>query len=353
MNWKDLNNEFNKSNYIGNYGADNIPMHILTKAKYNVDIREHIKKKSEDEFIDPDLKYLIEKVKNKKDNNWEKIGTLNPYGLESNPPMISSVRARLDLENQISYERDGKIVNSDGLINCLKIAIEQVWSISKISKKMNIKEDHLRKTFASYLNDDRFLDNKKDLYLPSLGGISVFVFGDIKKLEDENTEVTLRVHDACLNSDCFRGTICTCSPYLLYAIENCVKTAQKGGVGLIFYYRKEGRSLGEVIKFRVYSARHGHKCGDIPEEYFNQTINIAGIEDARHQELMPDPLLWLGIKKIDNLYSMSNVKYNAMQNVGIYAINRYDLPRELIPKDAEVEIDAKIDSGYHVSDKKD
>ena len=39
MNWKDLNNEFNKSNYIGNYGADNIPMHILTKAKYGVDIR--------------------------------------------------------------------------------------------------------------------------------------------------------------------------------------------------------------------------------------------------------------------------------------------------------------------------
>ena len=101
MNWKDLNNEFNKSNYIGNYGADNIPMHILTKAKYNVDIRENIKKKSNDEFIDHDLKYLIEKVKNKKDNNWEKIATLNPYGLESNPPMISSVRARLDLENQM------------------------------------------------------------------------------------------------------------------------------------------------------------------------------------------------------------------------------------------------------------
>ena len=40
-----------------------------------------------------------------------------------------------------------------------------------------------------------------------------------------------------------------------------------------------------------------------------------------------------------------------MQNVGIHAINRYDLPKKLIPKDAEVEISAKIDSGYHVSDK--
>jgi GTP cyclohydrolase II len=350
MNWERLNDEFNKSNYFGNYGADNIPMHVLTKAKYGIDIRDHIKKKSNDEFIDPDLKYLINKVKNK-NNNWEKIGTLNPHGLESYPPTISSVRAKLDLNSQINYKKDGIIVNKDGLINCLKIAIEQVWSLSKISKKLNIDEKHLRKTFSSYLNDNSFLDTKKDLYLPSLGGISVFVFGDIKKLENENTEITLRVHDACLNSDCFRGTICTCSPYLLWAIENCVKTAQNGGVGLIFYYRKEGRSLGEVIKFRVYSAREGQKCGDIPEKYFSQTVNIAGIEDARHQELMPDPLLWLGIKKIDNLYSMSNVKYDAMNKVGIYAKNRFDLPRELVPKDAEVEIDAKIDSGYHVNKK--
>ena len=320
-------------------------MHALNLAKTNIDIRKHIINKSSDEFINNDLLYLINKIKDSS-NDWEEIATFNPYGLTSSPPTIASVTARLDLKNLINYKIDNNIVNSDGLINCLKIAIEQTWSISRIAKRLNIEENHLRKVFADYLNDSKFLDKNLDVYMPSLGGISLFIFGDIKKLEDKDTEITLRIHDACLNSDCFRGTICTCSPYLLYAIENCVKTAQNGGVGVIIYYRKEGRSLGEVIKFRVYSARQNN---DIASKYFNQTVKIAGVEDCRFQELMPDPLIWLGIKKIKNLYSMSNLKYNALNKFNIYADNRFDLPECLIPKDATVEITAKIDSGYHTS----
>jgi GTP cyclohydrolase II len=37
-------------------------------------------------------------------------------------------------------------------------------------------------------------------------------------------------------------------PYLVYAIEECVRCAQKGGVGVVVYFRKEGRALGEVTK---------------------------------------------------------------------------------------------------------
>jgi hypothetical protein len=50
-------------------------------------------------------------------------------------------------------------------------------------------------------------------------------------------------------SDVFGSDICTCKPYLTYAIEECVKTAQKGGVGVVAYFRKEGRALGEVTKY--------------------------------------------------------------------------------------------------------
>ena len=35
------------------------------------------------------------------------------------------------------------------------------------------------------------------------------------------------------------------------------------------------------------------------------------------QELMPDSLHWLGITKIDNLISMSDMKYNAIVGSGI------------------------------------
>jgi GTP cyclohydrolase II len=67
-----------------------------------------------------------------------------------------------------------------------------------------------------------------------------------------------------------------------------VRCAQRGGVGLIIYFQKEGRSLGEVTKFRVYNARKAQKGGDTAENYFYVTESIAGIRDARVQEIMPD-----------------------------------------------------------------
>lgn len=86
---------------------------------------------------------------------------------------------------------------------------------------------------------------------------------------DESKELTLRVHDECKcnsgpdvipfyidycysipgnGSDVFGSDICTCKPYLTFAIEECVRCAQRGGVGVVVYFRKEGRALGEVTK---------------------------------------------------------------------------------------------------------
>ena len=44
----------------------------------------------------------------------------------------------------------------------------------------------------------------------------------------------------------FGSDICTCRPYLTFGIEEAVKEAQKGGSGVVIYFRKEGRALGEV-----------------------------------------------------------------------------------------------------------
>jgi hypothetical protein len=66
----------------------------------------------------------------------------------------------------------------------------------------------------------------------------------------------------------------------------------------------------------------------------------------RFQELMPDVLHWLGITKIHRLVSMSNMKYDAITGSGIEVGERVDIPDELIPPDARVEIDAKVAAGY-------
>ena len=62
---------------------------------------------------------------------------------------------------------------------------------------------------------------------------------------------------------------------------------------------------------------------------------------------MPDALHWLGITRIDNFISMSDMKYNAIVKTGIKIVNRVPIPKELIPADAHVEINAKVFAGYH------
>lgn len=111
--------------------------------------------------------------------------------------------------------------------------------------------------------------------------------------------------------------------------------------------RKEGRALGEVTKFLVYNARKRQEGGDRADAYFTRTECVAGVQDMRFQELMPDILHWLGITQIDRLISMSNLKHDAITQAGIRVVERVPIPDELIPAEAQVEIEAKKAAGYY------
>ncbi len=151
----------------------------------------------------------------------------------------------------------------------------------------------------------------------------------------------------------FGSDICTCRPYLAHGIEVCIATAQAGGVGVVAYNRKEGRALGEVTKFLVYNARKRQEGGDRAEAYFERTECVAGVQDMRFQELMPDVLHWLGITRIDELVSMSNLKYQPIVGSGIEVVRRVPIPDRLIPPEASVEMDAKKAAGYFSDDTPD
>jgi GTP cyclohydrolase II len=116
---------------------------------------------------------------------------------------------------------------------------------------------------------------------------------------------------------------------------------------VIIYARKEGRALGEVTKFLVYNARKRQEGGDRADTYFTRTECVAGVQDMRFQELMPDIMHWLGITRIDQFVSMSNLKYDAVVQSGIEIRQRISIPEELIPADAQVEIKAKQAAGYY------
>lgn len=298
----------------------------------------------------------------------EKIVSLDPWGghvqkvfkdelasgLNINPT-IAVTQAHLqipEIYDAVAKGRlkpDGKIIKNNGDIYVTKVAIEPVWHLPGIAKRLSISEGELRKIlFKETGGMFPELVTRSDLkvLLPPIGSTTVYIMGNPKDLANPNIELTCRVHDECNGSDVFGSDICTCRPYLTYGIEHAAQTAQKGGVGIIAYYRKEGRALGEVTKFLVYNARKRQTGGDSAATYFKRTECVAGVEDARFQEFMPDVLHYFGIKKIHNLHSMSNMKYNAIVNSGIEVVNRVEIPPELIPADAQVEIEAKKAAGY-------
>ncbi|RPD62689.1 hypothetical protein L226DRAFT_558722 [Lentinus tigrinus ALCF2SS1-7] len=290
-------------------------------------------------------------------------------------PSIAVTRAHMKLSEIDESARkgelkiDGKILlksrplmNADGTestadpgveIAISKAAVEPVWYLPGVAERFGISEGLLRRAlFEDTGGMYPELITRPDIkvFLPPIGNLTAYIFGNPAYLSDESKELTLRVHDECNGSDVFGSDICTCKPYLTYAIEECIRGAQRGGVGLVVYFRKEGRALGEVTKYLVYNLRK--RGGDSADKYFKATELIAGVKDMRFQALMPDVLHWLGIKKIDNMVSMSDMKYNAIVQSGIPILKRYDIPEHLVPPDSRVEIDAKIAAGYFTSGKK-
>ncbi|ODV95025.1 hypothetical protein PACTADRAFT_43280 [Pachysolen tannophilus NRRL Y-2460] len=248
---------------------------------------------------------------------------------------------------------DGDIVtNQNGDLRITKIAVEPVWYLPGVAKRFNISEATLRRALFEDTNGMYpELITRPDIktFLPPIGGLTAYIFGNPEFLSDPSKKLALRVHDECNSSDVFGSDLCTCRPYLIFGIIEAAKQAQQGGVGCVIYFRKEGRSLGEITKYLVYNARKNF--GDTADEYFHRTECIAGVRDMRFQALMPDILHFLGIRKIDRMLSMSNMKYDAIVEQGIPILERVAIPDEMIPPDSRVEIDAKIASGYFTNGK--
>src|ERR1700744_5199071 len=270
-------------------------------------------------------------------------------------PSIAITRARLHLpELKAAIEagrlkHDGELVHANGSGSVVKIAIDPVWYLPGLAQRFATTENNLRRQlFEQTAGMFPELVTRPDLqvFLPPIGGTTAYLFGDVTKLPNHRTKITCRVHDECNGSDVFGSVICTCRPYLLHGIEECARAGQEGGLGIIVYNRKEGRALGEVTKFRVYNARKRQEGGDAASAYFERTECVAGVQDARFQQLMPDAMHWLGLRRIDRLVSMSDMKYDALVGQGIAVVERVALPDELIPADAHVEMAAKKAAGY-------
>jgi len=270
-------------------------------------------------------------------------------------PTIAVTKAHIDMPEVREamaagrLKPDGKVLLDNGSAVVTKAAIEPVWWLPGVARRFGCTEAELRRALfeeTGGMYPELVTRSDLEVFLPPIGGQTMYVFGNPHDFANPDVTLTARVHDECNGSDVFGSDICTCRPYLTHAIEECIRGAQQGGVGLVVYCRKEGRALGEVTKFLVYNARKRQVGGDSASNYFLRTECVAGVQDMRFQELMPDVLHWLGIKRIHRLVSMSNLKFDSIVASGIEVGERVKIPDALIPEDARVEMDAKKAAGY-------
>ncbi|ATB30464.1 GTP cyclohydrolase II [Melittangium boletus] len=303
----------------------------------------------------------------------DRIVSLDPWGAVAPQVFSSYVQQGMDIRPTIAITRahinmpelrdaiaagrlkpDGKILCANGDVSVVKAALEPVWYLPGIARRFGLTEAALRRGLFEQTGGmfpELITRSDLDVFLPPIGGQTLYFFGDMDTIPNPDIPLAVRVHDECNGSDVFGSDICTCRPYLTHGIEVCIQTAQEGGAGVIAYSRKEGRALGEVTKFLVYNARKRQEGGDSAATYFHRTECVAGVQDMRFQELMPDALHWLGITRIHRFVSMSDMKHDAIVKSGIEILERVPIPEGLIPADAKVEMEAKKAAGYFTTGK--
>jgi GTP cyclohydrolase II len=155
----------------------------------------------------------------------EKIVSLDPWGhipvavfaehLKNGldiRPSIAMTKAHMrvpEIENSLRDKKmvaDGHVCLPNGDLVVTKGAIEPVWYLPGVAKRFGVDEVQLRRAlFEDCGGMYPELITRPDLkvFLPPIGGISVYIFGNPAFLSDPTKELALRIHDECNGSDVF------------------------------------------------------------------------------------------------------------------------------------------------------
>ncbi len=146
-----------------------------------------------------------------------KIATLDPWGHVTTEvysvylkkgydirPTIAITQAHIDL---LEIHKavlaghlvpDGKVLNSAGQAVITKAAVEPVWYLPEIAKRFGVSELKLRETLFMETNlmyPELITRPDLKVFLPPIGGLTIYMFGDPSTISDRNVELSVRVHD--------------------------------------------------------------------------------------------------------------------------------------------------------------
>ncbi|MEM9695998.1 MAG: GTP cyclohydrolase II, partial [Myxococcota bacterium] len=125
-------------------------------------------------------------------------------------PSIAITKARLhmpELKEALSAGRlhaDGSILTDSGEIAVTKAAVEPVWYLPAVAKRFGCEEWELRRTLFEQTGGmfpELVTRGDLEVFLPPIGGQTVYLFGDADRFGEEGVHTAVRVHDECNGSD--------------------------------------------------------------------------------------------------------------------------------------------------------
>ena len=146
-------------------------------------------------------------------------------------PTIAVTRARKSLPEKKEamaagrLKPDGKLLLDSGEANVTKAALEPVWYLPGIADRLGVAEGALRRALFEYTGamfPELVTRSDLKVFLPPIGGITLYIFGRIEALWDGSGDVACLVHVECNGSDVLGSDICTCRPLLVHGFEECI-----------------------------------------------------------------------------------------------------------------------------------
>jgi GTP cyclohydrolase II len=143
---------------------------------------------------------------------------------------------------------DGAILRTRQELAVTKVAIDPVWYLPGMAHRFGIAEGTLRRMLFEHTGG-MFpeLVTRPDLsvFLPPIGGVTVYIVGPVAALADTTKPLAVRVHDECNGSDVFGSDICTCRPYLVQCPQ--ASAWRRPGRDVLYAHRVCGGGPGRAL----------------------------------------------------------------------------------------------------------
>src|SRR5207253_7157633 len=117
---------------------------------------------------------------------------------------------------------DGTVLREGRDVAVTKAALDPVWWLPGVAERFGVSQSVLRRTLFEQtggMYPELVTRPDINVFLPPIGGITLYIFGDPAAIADRARTLTCRGHDDCNGADVLGADICRCRAYRTHGTE--------------------------------------------------------------------------------------------------------------------------------------